>query len=152
MSEENQKNENKNKKMRKLLAKIVEYFIIISMIILTLSAAIFFAQELYDFINNVLHKSLSNKAFIDDVFYLLIYVEVIFIGLKYFQENLHIPKRYFLYIGITTLVKEIFIHPEYALKYCGAILLLVIASVLIKYVNFVTKDKQNKPITESSKS
>jgi phosphate starvation-inducible membrane PsiE len=96
----------------------------------------------------IVYLGISNKEFIKEIFYLLIIIEVMFIGIKYFSENLHIPKRYFLYIGITTLIKEIFIHPDKALYYSGSILLLVIASSIIKLVNIYSKEKEKLPLFE----
>ncbi len=135
------------RKLRNKLAYIMQNFISIIFIILTIVTAIYLVNEIYHFTKIVFH-GISNKKFIEEVFYLLIIIEVMFIGIKYFSENLHIPKRYFIYIGITTLIKEIFIHPEKALLYSGSILLLVIASSIIKLVNNYSKEKDNLPLFE----
>ena len=139
----------KNIKLRDKLAKYSQYFINVIFIIITLVTAVYLCSELYKFTVEILFSEIKNKKFIEEIFYLLIIIEVMFIGIKYFSENLHIPKRYFLYIGITTLVKEIFINPENALLYTGAILLLVIASSVIKLVNLLTNEKQDLPPGES---
>jgi len=134
-------------KLRNKLAFYMQKFISIIFIILTAVTAIYLVNEIYHFSIKV-YAGISNKEFIKEVFYLLIIIEVMFIGIKYFSENLHIPKRYFLYIGITTLIKEIFIHPEKSLLYSGAILMLVIASSLIKIVNIYSKEKEKPPLFE----
>lgn len=141
--------EKQKQKLREKLAYYMQTFISVIFIILTTITAIYLINEIYNFSMQVLIEDLDNKTFIKEVFYLLIIIEVMFIGIKYFSENLHIPKRYFLYIGITTLVKEIFIYPEKALLYSGSILLLVIASSIIKLVNIYSKEKDKLPLFEN---
>ena len=135
----------KKQKFRNKLAYYMQNFISIIFMVLTVATALYLIFEIYNFII-IVYEGISNKKFIEEVFYILIIIEIMFIGIKYFSENLHIPKRYFLYIGITTLIKEIFIYPENAVLYCKAILLLVIASSIIKLVNYSTKDKNSLPI------
>ncbi|MTD41334.1 phosphate-starvation-inducible protein PsiE [Erwinia sp. CPCC 100877] len=58
-----------------------------------------------------------------------LYFEFIALIVKYFQSGYHFPLRYFVYIGITAIVRLIIIShetPEEVLLYSGAILLLVI--------------------------
>ena len=68
----------------------------------------------------------------------LIYVDFLTIQLsslsvlifKYFRSNYHFPLRYFIYIGITALIRLIIVsheEPMETLLYAGAILVLVIA-------------------------
>lgn len=140
------KTEKKTKlKLRNKLAFYMQNFISIIFMILTVITAIYLVNEIFHFIQNI-YSGVSNKYFIKEVFYLFIIIEVMFIGIKYFSENLHIPKRYFLYIGITTLIKEIFIHPENTILYSGSILLLVIASSIIKLIDIYSKDKDKLPL------
>ena len=58
-----------------------------------------------------------------------LYFEFIALIVKYFQSGYHFPLRYFVYIGITAIVRLIIIDHESAsdvLLHAGAILLLVI--------------------------
>ncbi|MGP3593620.1 phosphate-starvation-inducible protein PsiE [Vagococcus sp. WN89Y] len=58
-----------------------------------------------------------------------LYFEFIALIVKYFQSGLHFPLRYFVYIGITAIVRLIIIDhdsPMDVLIYSAAILLLVI--------------------------
>lgn len=57
-----------------------------------------------------------------------LYFEFIALIVKYFQSGYHFPLRYFIYIGITAVVRLIIIDhksPMEVLIYSGAILLLV---------------------------
>ncbi|GAA3331976.1 phosphate-starvation-inducible protein PsiE [Ectobacillus funiculus] len=63
------------------------------------------------------------------VFFFCIF-EFIAMIVKYFQEHYHFPIRYFLYIGITALIRLIIVHyenPMHTLLYTLAILVLVIS-------------------------
>lgn len=58
-----------------------------------------------------------------------LYFEFIALIVKYFQSGLHFPLRYFVYIGITAIVRLIIIDhesPMDVLIYSAAILILVI--------------------------
>ena len=60
---------------------------------------------------------------------LVVYFEFIALIVKYFQSGFHFPLRYFVYIGITAIVRLIIVDhksPLDVLIYSAAILLLVI--------------------------
>lgn len=66
------------------------------------------------------------------VFFL--YFEFIAMIAKYFQENYHFPLRYFLYIGITAMIRLIIVHhdnPLHTLLYACVILVLIIGYYII---------------------
>ncbi len=97
-----------------------------------------------DMINIIIQTgSVSGKDFIVEIFYAFIMLEIIFMGIKYFEENFHIPMRYFIYIGATTLTKDIFINPDNAIIYTGGILLLIIALFIYKKIESLKKDNAN---------
>ena len=58
-----------------------------------------------------------------------LYFEFIALIVKYFQSGFHFPLRYFVYIGITAIVRLIIVDhqsPVDVLMYSGSILLLVV--------------------------
>lgn len=68
--------------------------------------------------------------FIEALVVYFLYFEFIALIVKYFQSGYHFPLRYFVYIGITALVRLIIIDhksPSDVLIYSGSILILVIA-------------------------
>lgn len=71
----------------------------------------------------------SKYLLIEGLVVYFLYFEFIALIVKYFQSGYHFPLRYFIYIGITAIVRLIIIdhkEPMDVLIYSGAILLLVI--------------------------
>lgn len=71
----------------------------------------------------------SKYLFIEALLVYFLYFEFIALIVKYFQSGYHFPLRYFVYIGITAIVRLIIIDhksPSDVLIYSGAILILVI--------------------------
>ena len=66
---------------------------------------------------------------IEEIITFFLYFEFIALIVKYFQSGFHFPLRYFVYIGITAIVRLIIVDhksPLDVLIYSAAILLLVI--------------------------
>ncbi|MNL71583.1 phosphate-starvation-inducible protein PsiE [compost metagenome] len=62
-----------------------------------------------------------------------LYFEFIALIVKYFESGYHFPLRYFIYIGITAIIRLIIVdhkNPFDTLIYAGAILLLVVTLYL----------------------
>ncbi|SCC67642.1 Uncharacterized protein BCZB5J_05956 [Bacillus cereus] len=58
--------------------------------------------------------------------------------IKYFKSNYHFPLRYFIYIGITALIRLIIVsheEPMETLLYAGSIFVLVV-DIYIEYERF----------------
>lgn len=101
------------------------------LLILAAILVVFLARETY---------SLANVLFInsdDSPFYLLIegiviyflYFEFLALIVKYFESGYHFPLRYFIYIGITAIIRLIIVDhecPVDTIMYAGSILVLVI--------------------------
>ena len=71
----------------------------------------------------------SKYELVEGLVVYFLYFEFIALIVKYFQSGLHFPLRYFVYIGITAIVRLIIIDhqsPMDVLIYSAAILLLVI--------------------------
>lgn len=76
-----------------------------------------------------LSEQASKYLFIEGLVVYFLYFEFIALIVKYFQSGYHFPLRYFIYIGITAIVRLIIVdhkQPLDVLTYSGAILLLVI--------------------------
>ena len=62
---------------------------------------------------------------------------------KYFKEDYHFPLRYFLYIGITALIRLIIVshdNPLHTLLYATAILVLIVGY----YIMNSAKERKEK--------
>ncbi|SDD02048.1 protein PsiE [Terribacillus halophilus] len=113
----------------------------IGLILLAIAITILLAKELIDIINNSLFNegNTSRLEFLNNILVFFLYFEFIAMIVKYFQEDYHFPIRYFLYIGITALIRLIVVCALHTLYYCGAILLLVICYFIMNVANEKSK-------------
>lgn len=75
-------------------------------------------------------KEYTSYKLVESIIVYFLYFEFIALIIKYFKSNYHFPLRYFIYIGITALIRLIIVsheEPMETLLYAGAILVLVIA-------------------------
>lgn len=71
----------------------------------------------------------SSYLLIEGIVIYFLYFEFIALIVKYFQSGYHFPLRYFVYIGITAIIRLIIVdhkNPFDTLCYSAAILILVI--------------------------
>ncbi|GGD37568.1 protein PsiE [Franconibacter daqui] len=76
------------------------------------------------------NEQASKYELVEGLVVYFLYFEFIALIVKYFQSGFHFPLRYFVYIGITAIVRLIIVDhksPMDVLIYSGAILLLVLA-------------------------
>lgn len=74
-----------------------------------------------------------------------LYFEFIALIVKYFKEEYHFPIRYFLYIGITAMIRLIIVkhtNALYTLLFSLAVLALIISFYIINATS-TNKDKHN---------
>lgn len=90
-------------------------------------------------------KFFSNNGnyqhFIEEILVFFLYFEFVALIVKYFKNNYHFPLRYFIYIGITAIVRLIIVEhddPKSVLIWSGAILLLVISLAIAE--KFIKKN------------
>ncbi|MED4906943.1 phosphate-starvation-inducible protein PsiE [Brevibacillus centrosporus] len=102
-------------------------FLAVILIYLLGKELIYFAQMTF------LHET-SLGEFLEKILIFFLYFEFISMIVKYFQENYHFPMRYFLYIGITAMIRLIIVdhhNPVHTLLYAGVILTLMICYYII---------------------
>ena len=81
------------------------------------------------------------QHFIEKILVFFLYFEFVALIVKYFKNNYHFPLRYFIYIGITAIVRLIIVEhddPKSVLIWSGAILLLVISLAIAE--RFIKKN------------
>ncbi|MFP7478796.1 phosphate-starvation-inducible protein PsiE [Terribacillus saccharophilus] len=130
----------KKKRTKATIATVLQYVLNIALILLAIAISILLVKELVDIISNSLFNegNTSRLEFLNNILVFFLYFEFIAMIVKYFQEDYHFPIRYFLYIGITALIRLIVVYHEsalYTLYYCGAILLLVICYFIMNRAN-----------------
>lgn len=72
---------------------------------------------------------------IEELITFFLYFEFLALIVKYFKNNYHFPLDFFLYIGITAVVRLLIVSHETALDtmiWAAAILILVISLVLVE--------------------
>ena len=95
--------------------------------------SVFFAIN--EFIHLVeIYKNGFNEV-IHTLLTIFIFIEIISMVKKYFEENHHFPKRYLIYIAITALSRHIIGDMEHAFIYSLSLLVLVIALTIIVVSN-----------------
>lgn len=73
-------------------------------------------------------------TFLEEIITFFLFFEFLSLVVKYFKNNFHFPLRYFIYIGITAIIRLIIVSHESAMDlflWSSAILALVISLVLV---------------------
>ena len=73
-------------------------------------------------------------TFLEEIINFFLFFEFLSLVVKYFKNNFHFPLRYFIYIGITAIIRLIIVSHESAIDlflWSAAILALVISLVLV---------------------
>jgi protein psiE homolog len=99
------------------------------------------AKEIFDEGMKFLTSQGSYQNFIEEIVVFFLYFEFVALIVKYFKNNYHFPLRYFIYIGITAIVRLIIVqhdNPYSILIWSGAILLLVISLAIAE--KFIKKN------------
>lgn len=123
-------------KSNELFNLTLQFILNVSLILLAFILAVLLVLELKDIIIFIIstHEA-SFGEFLEKILIFFLYFEFIALILKYFKEHYHFPLRYFMYIGITAMLRVIIINHDNALDtllFSLAILVLVIGYVIIK--------------------
>lgn len=73
-------------------------------------------------------------TFLEEIINFFLFFEFLSLVVKYFKNNFHFPLRYFIYIGITAIIRLIIVSHESSMDlflWSTAILALVISLVLV---------------------
>jgi len=134
---ESRKNEKKpHLKQNIRLSFALQLILNISLVLLAITLSILMTKEIIYFVHYsiFLEGSHTNYELLERILIFFLYFEFIALIVKYFQENYHFPLRYFLYIGITAMVRLIIVYHDNAaqtLLYTCSILVLVISYYII---------------------
>jgi len=127
-----------------LIPKILQTLLNISLIFLAIILSFLLVKELIIFSQILIEKGSDEyQLFLANILIFFLYFEFITMIVKYFKEEYHFPIRYFIYIGITALVRIIIVdhdHPVNTLLYSLAILVLIIGYFII---NLTPRERPN---------
>nr|WP_024966001.1 phosphate-starvation-inducible protein PsiE [Pantoea sp. IMH] len=113
------------------IAWLLQMVLNVGLIVLAGILAIFLGKETIHLANVLLYtgEQTSSYMLIEGIVIYFLYFEFIALIVKYFQSGYHFPLRYFVYIGITAIIRLIIVdhkNPFDTLAYAIAILLLVV--------------------------
>lgn len=141
------KKKKKERVMDKFSEKISSIFLwVINLSLLIIGILLSFgllieAKEIFEEGRKFLTSAGSHQNFIEEILVFFLYFEFMALIVKYFKNNYHFPLRYFIYIGITAIVRLIIVqhdNPYSVLIWSGAILLLVISLAIAE--KFIKKN------------
>ena len=79
---------------------------------------------------------------IEELITFFLYFEFIALIVKYFKNNFHFPLDFFLYIGITAIVRLLFIDHESAFDYLiWSVAIFVLVCSLVLVIKFIGHDE-----------
>lgn len=118
-------------KRAEIVAKILQSMLNLSLLCLAIILMVFLFRETFHLTHVLFTQSekVTKYQLVEGLLVWFLYFEFIALIVKYFQSGYHFPLRYFIYIGITAIVRLIIIDHESAgevLLNSGAIMLLVI--------------------------
>ncbi|MDL4840560.1 phosphate-starvation-inducible protein PsiE [Aquibacillus rhizosphaerae] len=118
------------KYLMNMAPKVFQTILNVSLIYLAGIISFLLIQELVIFSMILFSESANDyKEFLARILILFLYFEFIAMIVKYFKEDYHFPLRYFMYIGITAMVRLIIVdydNPLDTLLYSLVILVLII--------------------------
>ncbi|MEZ3499968.1 phosphate-starvation-inducible protein PsiE [Pantoea sp. KPR_PJ] len=113
------------------IAVVLQWVLNLGLLALAVILAVFLGKETLHLANVLLNtgEQASSYLLIEGIVIYFLYFEFIALIVKYFQSGYHFPLRYFVYIGITAIIRLIIVdhkNPFDTLCYSGAILILVV--------------------------
>ena len=122
-------------KLIKAIPKGLQVFLNICLVFLAFILSYLLMKELFEFLRIFIEGNSNDyKLFLANILIFFLYFEFITMIIKYFKEDYHFPLRYFIYIGITAMIRLIIVehdHPLNTLIYSLVILVLIIGYYII---------------------
>lgn len=122
-------------KLIKAIPKSLQVFLNICLVLLAVILSFLLMKELLEFLRIFVEGSSNDyKLFLANILIFFLYFEFITMIIKYFKEDYHFPLRYFIYIGITAMIRLIIVehdHPVNTLIYSLVILVLIVGYYII---------------------
>ena len=118
-----------------VIPKILQVILNFSLVFLAAILSFLLIKELVIFCQILIEIDNSDyKFFLERILIFFLYFEFITMIVKYFKENYHFPLRYFIYIGITAMIRLIIVdhdNPINTLLFTLVILILIIGYFIL---------------------
>ena len=113
-----------------LISTLLQIVLNLGLLCLAVILVVFLGKETLHLADVLFAPEKTSKfELVEGLVVYFLYFEFIALIVKYFQSGFHFPLRYFVYIGITAIVRLIIVDhqsPVDVLLYSGSILLLVV--------------------------
>lgn len=120
---------------KKVIPQILQIVLNVGLTILAIVLSTLLIFEIVEFIKILFSSDKKDyKLILANILIFFIYFEFITMIVKYFKEDYHFPLRYFMYIGITAMIRLIIVehdHPMDTLIFSLIILVLIIGYYII---------------------
>ncbi|HGJ5860129.1 MAG TPA: phosphate-starvation-inducible protein PsiE [Arsenophonus nasoniae] len=116
----------------KLIARLLQWIISCSLLVIAIILIIFLIKETI-VLSALLFKNsetMPSYLLLEGIITYFLYFEFIALIIKYFQSVYHFPLQYFIYIGITAIIRLIIVEhkePISVLVYSVSILVMILA-------------------------
>ncbi|MCM3129621.1 MULTISPECIES: phosphate-starvation-inducible protein PsiE [unclassified Paenibacillus] len=121
------------------LPQVLQHILNICLLLVGLLLCISLFKVTWDIFAYVVLPAENDKSyyeFTDDLLVFFLYFEFIALIIKYFSTGFHFPLRYFIYIGITAVIRLILIEHDRAIDtfwWAAAILVMVGALLIVNH-------------------
>ncbi|WP_051348555.1 phosphate-starvation-inducible protein PsiE [Peribacillus kribbensis] len=126
----------KEQRIHVKLSLIFQYALNTALVLLGIVLCFLLGKEIiyfirYAFLTTAIH---NHYQFLERILVFFLYFELTALIVKYFKELYHFPMRYFLYIGITALIRLIVVYhdsPMNTFIFSSSVLVLVISFYML---------------------
>ncbi|MEK5056752.1 MULTISPECIES: phosphate-starvation-inducible protein PsiE [unclassified Paenibacillus] len=121
------------------LPQVLQHILNVCLLLVGLLLCISLFKATWDIFAYVVLPTDNDKSyyeFTDDLLVFFLYFEFIALIIKYFSTGFHFPLRYFIYIGITAVIRLILIEHDRAIDtfwWAAAILVMVGALLIVNH-------------------
>ncbi|EQA09840.1 phosphate-starvation-inducible protein PsiE [Glaesserella parasuis] len=126
--------EEQHSRFGKFISESFQWILNLSLLVIGLILAYSLFYEAYSLIE--LFFSHSDKfQIVEKIVIFFLYFEFLALIVQYFKYNYHFPLRYFLYIGITAMVRLIIVdhsNAMHTLLFALAILVMIVALYIVR--------------------
>lgn len=137
------------KSLTKIIPAVFQVMLNVCLSILALVLSVMLIIELVEFLQLIfVEEKRDYKYFLANILIFFLYFEFITMIIKYFKEDYHFPLRYFMYIGITAMVRLIIVEHDHALDtliYSLVILVLIVGYYIINITPRERPLRRNTP-------
>lgn len=123
------------KPFKEMISKVLQVVLNTGLTVLALTLCVMLVLEMVRFLTFIVSGEKQDyKYFLANILVFFLYFEFITMIVKYFKEDYHFPLRYFMYIGITAMLRLIIVEHDSAmdtLLFALVILVLIIGYYII---------------------